>query len=332
MKALLFAGTVAVSALCGSSALAWHNQGHQMTAAIAWKTMHAPARCRAAQLLQTAKIYSQPITGAGAPAADEALFVSAATWPDRIKEMKPPYNDDGEVPKGAKASQNIGSADMWLHKYWHYVDYPVPDDPTKPPPSVNAEERIELFTSKLAAADTSDDLKAYDLAWLIHLVGDVHQPLHAATQYSQAFVTPKHPLAKDDGGNGVPLKWADTQKAPNPHKVPYNLHAYWDAAPGDGSDIIAAIAAADALPPPAEDQAKIADPKLWVTESHLLADTKVYVAPVVRGSAQPVLLDDTYLQAAAGITQVRIALGGVRLGRLLDATLTGPSPGCPAPS
>jgi len=80
-------------------------------------------------------------------------------------------------------------------------------------------------------------LKSYDLVWLLHLVGDVHQPLHCATRVSAA--------APDghDGGNAVKL---DCTKC--------ELHAFWDNLPSTAKSVQLAltpvITAAKKLPTP----------------------------------------------------------------------------------
>jgi len=70
-----------------------------------------------------------------------------------------------------------------MHKYWHFIDTPFTTDRTALPPipAPNAQERIALFRTVLAST-SADPLKSYDLTWLLHLVRDVHQPLHASTR------------------------------------------------------------------------------------------------------------------------------------------------------
>src|SRR5437867_3185221 len=68
-------------------------------------------------------------------------------------------------------------------------------------------------------------LKAYDLAWMLHLVGDVHQPLHMANQYGSMFQSPAQ--GNDAGGNGIPVQYAGY----------HELHGFWDGAPGDSKNL-----------------------------------------------------------------------------------------------
>ena len=112
------------------------------------------------------------------------VFMMAATWPDAIRS-KPGYTDDGSEggnrPDGATSVQNIGYSDHLHHKYWHFVDTPFSTDGTTLPalPNPNAETQIAAFRAVLASNDP-DEKKSYDLVWLEHLVGDVHQPIPRA--------------------------------------------------------------------------------------------------------------------------------------------------------
>jgi len=107
-------------------------------------------------------------------------------------------NNGNTPPSDPSASQNIGYADFNRHKYWHFKNVPFSDDETatKEPPSVNAQSEIELMRTALGASGTSDDIKSYDLVWLVHLVGDVHQPRHAVARFSK-------PLPNGDAGGDL---------------------------------------------------------------------------------------------------------------------------------
>jgi S1/P1 Nuclease len=88
----------------------------------------------------------------------------------------------GNRPDGASSSQNIGYSDHLHHKYWYFVDRPFNQDGSPLPaiPALNAETQISTFRAVLGTNPTND-VKSYDLVWLLHLVGDVHQPLHSST-------------------------------------------------------------------------------------------------------------------------------------------------------
>jgi hypothetical protein len=95
------------------------------------------------------------------------------------------YVDDSSDPEAAPdAKRNIGYDDKMAHRYWHFVDLPFSRDgtalqQTKKP---NALTQIIVFQDTIASATADDDVKSYDMVWLLHLVGDVHQPLHATAR------------------------------------------------------------------------------------------------------------------------------------------------------
>src|SRR5581483_5683764 len=105
-----------------------------------------------------------------------------------------------------------GYKDKLMHKYWHFIDMPYPDGPGREPKVPNALTEIKLLTQAIGS-QKSDNIKSYDLVWLEHLVGDVHQPLHATSRF-----TTNHPNG-DQGGNLVYF-------CEKPCKD--ELHAYWD--------------------------------------------------------------------------------------------------------
>ena len=158
--------------------------------------------------------------GTSADDHDRILFMIASTWADDIK-LDPRYSDDGSdggnTADGASSSENVGYSDMLRHRYWHFVNTPFSPDstPVLPIPTPNAQTQILAFRAVLASRQP-DELKSYDLVWLVHLIGDVHQPLHAATRFTTAF---PH---GDSGGNSVKL-FGDADSA---------LHAYWDNLSG----------------------------------------------------------------------------------------------------
>jgi len=199
---------------------------------------------------------------------------------------------------------------MLRHKYWHFVDTPFTTDGTALPPipTPNAPERITLFRAVLNSS-AADPLKSYDLVWLLHLVGDVHQPLHCATRVSSAQP------GGDSGGNTVKLSCAG---------CPTELHAFWDNAVGKATTVQGAIKpvikAAKKLPTADQTLAAKADAQDWVAESFQAAQQAVYQSPVMAGDG-PFPLTSAYKSAAAKLAQQRVALAGARLARLLNNEL-----------
>jgi S1/P1 Nuclease len=236
----------------------------------------------------------------------------AATAADAIKKHGSTFHDDGEDPTAAPdASRNAGFDDKNMHKYWHYTDRPFSPDgtPLIQPPSINAQERIGLFRHTIASASTPDTLKAYDLVWLLHLVGDVHQPLHATSRFTHA-----NPQG-DNGGN--------KEKVCNP-SCGGKLHAFWDDVLGTSDSVTTAINAARALPKADPTQSSIADEAAWVDESFQTAQQFAYRAPIGAGNG-PFTLTNAYKIAAKNEARKRIALAGGRLANMLNNELKQPS-------
>ena len=236
------------------------------------------------------------------------VFVMAATWPDRIKS-DPDYQTDGThngnvPPNDPSASQNIGYNDRARHKYWHFKDVFFTQDstPLPLPQTPNAETQITAFRAVLASTTASDDLKSYDLSWLLHLIGDVHQPLHCT-----ARVGATQPDG-DSGGNGVKLT------------SPANLHTFWDDVLGTGKKPSTAINATASLPSASASAANDLDVNHWIDESFNAAKMKVYKTPIGAG-AGPFTLTKTYKKEARKLAEARVALAGARLAKILNDEL-----------
>jgi hypothetical protein len=300
------------------AAWGWGDVGHMMVAHAAYRKLTAPTRARVSELLRLNPRHDEWLTwlpeGASAADRDLMIFMIAATWADQIKR-DPGYTSDGghggNRPEGSPdPTGNRGYTDTLLHKYWHFVDTPFSRDrtPLPPIPTPHAAERIRLFRGVLAST-APDPLKSYDLVWLLHLVGDVHQPLHCVTRVSA--VAPDG----DDGGNAVAVLCEG---------CPSQLHGFWDGLPGSAptpeAALAPALAAAVKLPAaPAAASAKL-DEKVWIREGLRLAKRSVYRPPVGPGPG-PFALTDAYRNAARRVALERVALAGARLARLLNQEL-----------
>jgi hypothetical protein len=283
-----------------TGASSWNARGHMMVAAIAWDQLEEPTKARAAELLKLNPEHKNWIRNV--PAADRAktAFMKAATWPDFIRDV---YKDDGSDPEKAPlASQNIGYEDELQHRYWHFVDLPFSLDgsPLQQPKKPNALTQIIEFRKVIASKEADDDLKSYDLVWLIHLVGDVHQPLHATARFSTA--SPKG----DNGGNDV--------KVCSPCKT---LHSFWDSSAGTASNVASVSNAADGLDEADPDAADLDNPQTWVEESFKIAQSAVYRRPVGKENG-PFEITKAYRKSASNIAEERIVLAGARLAKLLN--------------
>src|SRR5439155_18980218 len=190
-----------------SAAYAWNGTGHKAIALMAYERLTAAARQRVDQVL--AKHPDYPNWIAEVPAADRgrAAFLAAATWPDAIRRDPRFHNDHRRptppipgLPPGAQAR----------HADWHFINMPFSPDGTRtiPAPAPNIVTKLEECKT---IGRMSAEQQVYTLPWLLHLVGDIHQPLHVLQRFTLDF--PRG----DRGGNAVRLRGTS------------NLHSYWDS-------------------------------------------------------------------------------------------------------
>jgi hypothetical protein len=305
----------------GTNCFAWNATGHMSIALLAWQKMDAPTRQRVSEILKHHphyKIYLSADVPEGV-SVDEWAFLQAASWPDWVRGAFP-----GEPHKPQSVTQ-------YSRPPWHYIDgnYVVPGDEGKvklPPepstmPTVQPTNAVQAMDHAIAviADPTSNDVdKAVMLAWLEHLVGDIHQPLHASSEYSTRFPD------GDKGGNAQGILVDG--------KV-MNLHAYWDDLLGtDAHYPTLAKVAAEVNADPAAQVSQLPElqenrtPDAWAKESFALAikyaylDGKLQTAVYHRGgmdeSTVPTL-PDGYAKAAHDLALKRAALASDRLSELL---------------
>lgn len=301
-----------------STLWAWNAAGHKTVAFIAYQKLSQRARANVDRLLPSHPGYSHWIEGV--PVADRPLeaFLHAAIWADEIKG-DPNYRDE---PHDAQPPQHPSYPDRFRHRDWHYIDTPLigefgalrvdtSNTAWRNPP--NAVSQIAVMETLLRDHKSSDAAKAWALGWLIHLVGDLHQPLHCVGRYGTDPATGK--LVDDQGGNRVRLNGKQ-----------HNLHAFWDDALGEdastasvsavGGDLIAASSVSDTR---GQSNGK---PNQWVDEGARLSIGFVYSglagAPSENGA---ITLPAAYRRVAEGVAEQRATLGGYRLANLLNKLL-----------
>ncbi len=341
---LLMVWACVLALLLPVDAFAWGATGHEAVAFLAWQQMTPAARTEAMRLIRLVPQLTSPThthidgfpqwltelpAGLSSDEQNLDLFMRAATWADSIKHVG--FEDSDNPPPGVPVDHPLGFTDEASHGYWHFVDKGVAaHDPATPVP--NAAVQITELRSQFASA-ADDNLKAYELVWLLHLVGDVHQPLHGARR----FVAGKSDL----GGNSVKIslspdlkaKFLANRPAGARGSAPSELHAFWDDLPGVTTDPALALqAAADfaktlAAPPAAE--VAIADPGAWANASFQLAKKAAYVTPVGPGNTgangKAFAMTAPYYNTALGDAKAQIALAGARLAKMLNDLLGAPS-------
>ena len=316
MKTKVLGVVLGLLLVLGEQAFAWNERGHMSVAYVAYKQLTPATRDRVNVLLKLNPKYndwaasvSQQAPNASAGDKDLMIFMIAATWADQIKRDSTYTKDGGQNgnrPEGSPdPGKNTGYDDLLMHKYWHFIDTPFTTDGTALPaiPTPNAQERIALFRGVLASTTAADALKSYDLTWLLHLVGDIHQPLHAATRVSSTDPD------GDAGGNLVKLDCAKCQ-----------LHGFWDDLLGKQNNVTAVRKAARKLPKPNAELAAKSDEKDWIAESFQEAQQTVYSAPIAAGDG-PFTLTTQYKKNAGKLAKQRVALAGTRLANLLNTEL-----------
>ena len=326
--AIVFAFFLAAGA--ADRAWGWNDRGHMTVACIAYQQLTPATKARVNVLLKLNPFYDRwaAAVPASVSAADKdmIIFMLAALWADEIKG-EPGFitdgSDNGNRPDGSPdPNKNTGYDDMLRHKYRHFIDtaFSTPDGLALPPvPTPNVQNSIALFRGVVASTDP-DPKKSYDLSWLLHLVGDIHQPLHATARVTSAL--PKG----DSGGNLVTLTCTG---------CPKELHMYWDdllgvttklAAPPpekgmpDAKSLRAILSAAKKLPAADATEAAKSSEAVWAQESFDAAKLTVYPGLVANADGSS-SLTPAYKKAAAKLAQKRVALAGARLANLLNNEL-----------
>jgi hypothetical protein len=366
LRRALAASCLALLVFASPRAWAWGNTGHEAVAYVAWQNMTPSTRARAIQLIKLIPTLTDPKNPASTidgyaefvkelpdgltqDQQNEYLFMRAATWPDSIKHKW--LVDSDNPPHGNPATDsNIGFNDTHSHGYWHFVDNNFSSDGSTAPPLAvpNAQTQIIAFRDYIASGEP-DILEAYDMIWLEHMVGDIHQPLHAAARFSKGDTGKDG----DEGGNTIMIKLPlpmekEFERNGESKYAPTELHGFWDSLPGEGNAQEIQFAVTFAAPLSPAPATAVADTNVadWNAESLAMARADVYASPIGDGpgpvvptviatapKAMPAkaaprtaptaadLMTDAYYQTALADAQARIALAGARLAALLNDNL-----------
>ena len=297
-----------------SSAWAWGCEGHQVIALIAERKLTPHALAMVKQILSDSPI--DPSLSRYCKEGPADPIADASTWADDIRPLRPET-----AP-------------------WHYVDIPLGASRRGiaqfcPLPESCVTQAITDQLAVLRSPGIDPQKRAEALRFLIHFVGDLHQPLHATTN-------------NDQGGNCVPVAFFDTPpQLRNPATESYapNLHGVWDV------NILAKMTMGKTPEQVASDleqrfgsrivrwKKSRADVAEWAWESHQLGVKKVYGRLPVRIPVEPPQrvkscaddnhvstrmlklnewLEQPYQDAAAPVVQQQIAKAGARLALLLN--------------
>jgi len=279
--------------LFSSDAISWGPGGHMIVAKIAYTRLNSKAKAEVDKLI---KLDIEP-TAITAKSLD---FVNASHWPD---DLRP---------------DEAFSNTLQLH----FVDFPFSADGTELPTDLPDQENVITALKKyvnILKTSTDDNERAQALRFIIHFVGDIHQPLHCTTR-----VTKNSPEG-DRGGNLFKVKLKGT----NGKFQTVKLHSYWDGGIGDfpkagpnftppALKLITPAASRISKEFPDSDPAwKEGGPENfegWAKESFELGQSTAY--DDLKPNGKPTR---TYNKAALQTAHKRVAWGGYRLAELLNS-------------
>jgi hypothetical protein len=294
---------IAIALLLCSSLGAWHRNGHMLVAWLAYQHLSPAARSRVDAALQTHPDYRKWI--ADLPSEGDRgveAFLQASVWPDTIKNDPRFYND---TRADAKETPPLpGIPDTAMHQNWHYIDYAIETHGSK---SFPIEEPNAVSAISAVIVDLSNP---YNLSWMIHLTGDLHQPLHSVSRFSGHHHGQNGSV--DIGDQGGNLFLIDDPS--------HNLHSLWDGVFDNVGSRADLIAIGKTLAPPADLAVRL-DTQAWISESVQLAKSVVYpLGDDVDGEAPP-KPSAKYRQKMMDVSKLQIALAGYRLAAILNDRL-----------
>ena len=315
MKRLLLVCLILGGLLRPAAVLAWDDTGHQIVARIAWEQMTTTARQNVISLLQEAPADAclrEMFSTDARPLAERQreFFMRAATWADKVRrnESAPRPCDRFDMPQ------------------WHFINYfwegtsdtdrPPPEHATRRPPTPNAVTQLQSLSASVANQSRPRAERATDLAWILHLAGDIHQPLHTT-----ARITPQPEDAQGDrGGNNFRL-WT-----PAGWTRPMSLHSYWDniidlsvgqREAEELTDYVERVAIPLMERHPRAALSRCLQPgafEAWAREGFLITRMALYPPDLQRGQRP----SEAYQRRAHAISEQSIALAGYRLAELLN--------------
>lgn len=290
-----------------SYSFAWDNTGHKVSTYIAWQRLSPEVKEKVTKLLLSAPEDSQLSVYYAADSRSRSakaleLFMIASTWSDIIRDQdyKVRYEKYNKGP-------------------WHYADVYWKQVNGKAEILDKKSDGLAFaklydFEKNLRSDLLSDEEKAINLAWFLHVAGDVHNPLHNGSRITN--VEPEG----DRGGNLFLLSPKDATE----DRV--NLHSYWDSIlrrniprqdDACDSEYIPIIAGEITEKFPFEkmkNRLKLGDYKEWNIEGLKLLERRVYPQNLKRNE----LPSKEYHKMAFETGQEQIALAGYRLAETLN--------------
>jgi len=275
-------------------ALAWGDEGHAAIARIAVHYLTPAVLARLQALLATDQSGLVPDTG----------IESEAVWADRYRD----------------ADRDRTRQHYLQTRQWHYVDMerstpdlaaacfgspplPAGTDASAGPADVCIIDKILQFEGELQAASTSPGERLRALQFLLHLIGDLHQPLHAIDDH-------------DAGGNARHVSARGLR--------PGSLHYYWDVEfvqrLGSDPDALAARLIARIAPSDLK-RWRQGGPADWARETFSVGKALGYDALPAAQSRRTYRLPESYVDDATQGVAIQLSRAGVRLALVLNRSL-----------
>jgi hypothetical protein len=320
MRRILALSALLLLTIGGSKASAWGCDGHRAIAMIAEQLLSPETRAALRATLNASPVDPGLVRSCMPVLSD--VIADASTWADDYRDVD---------------TRTFG---------WHFINVPrsavfTPAIATKYCKAGNCAPEAIMAQYSVLTKSADPVLKANALRFLLHLVGDLHQPLHAITN-------------GDRGGNCVPVTYHD--QAPHPTSngdYSPNLHGVWDTntirtlmdARGlsDSRALAAYVAGTQPLPtsiaPLPADRARVT---AWAREAHQLGSVWYEKMPVKvanepataatvtscednhgvvhRMLAKHEVIDATYEQASIPVIVSQLRLAGARLAGVLKAS------------
>lgn len=257
---------------------AWNALGHMVVANIAYEQLQPDVRNKVDALVS---YMQQQYTNTDS-------FLKMAYWPDAIRTQK-----------------------IETFTHWHYIDYPFTTDGSPLKNTIDTDNGVwALNHIKVIVKNTHANPyeRTRFLAFLVHIVGDLHQPLHSVT-----LISKNHPDG-DRGGNEYFVRY-------NNERI--RLHTLWDSGLAifdknntkEKAQALSAMITA-AYPRNAfNKEIEDVDPEHWAKESAEVAQKNAYNTPENQA------LSNQYIKTNTALAERQIALAGYRLANLLNQLL-----------
>src|SRR5215510_3667413 len=153
----------------------------------------------------------------------------ANQWQARLQDVSVADHSLVLFMQAARWADDIRSNDKQHRAPWHYINWPFKPDGQPPSVQTREPEPVNILTAmaeneRIVRNGTDPERKAIALAWLFHLVGDIHQPLHTV----QLF-TVEYPQG-DRGGNEICVRVTQSGQS-------MDLHKFWDGVITSSSNL-----------------------------------------------------------------------------------------------